>query len=1403
MMLKFAKQFKFIIKLLLIICIITALKLSITLQRAIAKDSVAQKDLIQPKLEQITTEKPGASNHIEKDIPGINNEKEIEKSSQELVTSKQNLTSSQKNCQSFEQILASLQNNLPQVYVIDLTQEQLDQEKLRQLKAAIDNNSVIGYIYWGEMPIDCEDIKGQIEDKLIKNICDYNYYPNDYFHGLLANHVYSNPKLNQKLDLAVLSQQLGHKLPASTYTCWKVAQVKDDSKNTGYYSALYINETTHQAVLAFQGTKMEGLQDLLRKKSDLQEDIDSILGNVITEQNALAYVATKNAVDYAKERGFNLSITGHSLGGYLAELGVAFCYRDFGYRQVKGIVFDSPGTHNKLDKFSANVINKATKFSIAKLPIVTYLSVPNLINACNRHPGEVYRVYPQLEWSAELAKWAKRAGNLPVIGSSVKSADKVFLALTGHSLATILRLFDPTTGKPQTCVRVTDWPKIDTDKLAYIGKKKQELESISVLKLGASILTGNTTLIGGAFQILPHLIGGTTASIFTVIKDFLNINQAQYWATLAYLDDNYKETTLSTQNEFTLRYEGHYQVSERGMNEHILYTENYEGVDWYLYELYKVKSKLEQCPTKDITVAVLKNILQDYEVVSLDERPYVRLVQSTGYIDPLRDKMRRSINVLSANGINKAIEDSNIYALAKQLEANSIQQLNQVHNYIAQAKLKDHVTREHKQQELTKKLEEAKVCVVSGPEGVGKSTLVAEYGHQEKGQNVVWWLPAGSRTKLLRSYENIAQALGFDYHQLAQEPNQDPNQYLSKLVEAVYKAFVNYNQPALLILDNAEDSALVDICLSQKSPLIKVIIITKNDKEFSNYKQVKLDNFTSEQGKKYIQQSLEPSKCQPSNQDIQALIKEVGLVPQKLALAVSYIKQNKLQTIKEYTTKLQSLKKKGIKAPTNLILPQVSLSLQTLRPCSQQLMLYAAYLDTDFIPLSLVSDLIQTGEQGTLETVLSELEGLSLITILKGKNHQLGIQVHREIQAACKEYQSWIGESNLSDKKLILSLLQVLHKHMPKVTNIPNDKWKQAALYAANVAHVLSGPAKVLGPQLSVAKLLSRLGNYNEQVVCNFQQALNYYQKALEMYQALYTSNHPRIGKALNNVGSAYQALGNSQETLKYYEKALHIYQASCLGNHPNIAISLNNVGRAYQSLGKFQEALNYLKQALQMQQVLYTGNQDELATTLNNTGSVYQALGNFQEALKYYLQGLEMKQALYTGNHPHIAASLNNVGSVYQALGNFQEALKYYEQGLKMKQELYKGNHPAIAISLNNVGRAYQALGNFQEALNYLKQSLEMKQKLYTGNHPYIIIALNNVGSVYQALGNFQEALKYYEQALKMAQTLYTGNHPDIATSLNNMGHIYQILGNFQEASKYYTQALKMFQALYVRDPQ
>ncbi len=704
-----------------------------------------------------------------------------------------------------------------------------------------------------------------------------------------------------------------------------------------------------------------------------------------------------------------------------------------------------------------------------------------------------------------------------------------------------------------------------------------------------------------------------------------------------------------------------------------------------------------------------------------------------------------------------------------------------LHSYIPQAKLNGYVPRMKEQQELRRKLKEKGICVVYGHGGVGKSTLVAEYGHARKEERVVRWIQAETVEKLLKSYQDLAQELDIDYQALA-NLTKESIKYLEELTRRIYNALEDRQQLTLLILDNVDDSRIIDVCLLYKPSLVQVIITTRDKKSFKDYNQIELSSFTKAEGKIYIQQRLQDIK--PADQDVEALIKGVGLIPQKLALATGYISEISFMNVEKYIAKLQTRKQRGKKRGRGFVLPEVSLGLERLDGLSQLVMRYGVYLDPDFIPLSLVTSLLGIGEE-KLIAVLYPLEKLSLITIINGPSKQ-GVQIHREIQVACKQYQGWKGVSKRTERDIIESVIKELDQVVPDVTEMPDSRWDQARLYASNTAYVLASVTKEVIIHPLLADLFVRMGSYSREVTCDYKLSLVYYEQALEVYQTLYKGNHRYIATTLNSLVEVHYKLGQYQEASKYSKQALEMYQLLYKGNHPDIAVALNNLGDVHYKLGQYLEALRYYQQTLEICHALYEGNHKLIATSLNSLGKIYYRLGQYQEAFKYSKQALEMRQALYSGNHPDIASSLNNLGAVYQDLGQYQEALNYYQQAFGVYQALYKGNHPYIAHSLNNLGLIHGKLGKYAKALKYSKQALEMRQVLYKGNNPYVSYSLENIGYIYQGLGQYQEALKYLNQTLEMKQALYTGNHPDIARSLNEIGDIYQALNQHHEALRY-----------------
>ena len=65
------------------------------------------------------------------------------------------------------------------------------------------------------------------------------------------------------------------------------------------------------------------------------------------------------------------------------------------------------------------------------------------------------------------------------------------------------------------------------------------------------------------------------------------------------------------------------------------------------------------------------------------------------------------------------------------------------------------------------------------------------------------------------------------------------------------------------------------------------------------------------------------------------------------------------------------------------------------------------------------------------------------------------------------------------------------------------------------------------------------------------------------MREALFGDVHPVVGASLYNMGMASVKLGRYEEATDYYQRALHMRLSLLDDDHPDVAASLNGVGVA------------------------------------------------------------------------------------------------------------------------------------------------------------------------------------------------------------------------------------------------
>ena len=265
---------------------------------------------------------------------------------------------------------------------------------------------------------------------------------------------------------------------------WQLLTTASNSRiKNGYFGIAYWHPQNQQVVIAHRGTeiKITGAfgKSLKSAIADVYTDIKGVLfNNYVPQMNSASTFANKvvavlQEIHQQRNVHFELFFTGHSLGGWLAQI-TSLTTEHLEEKEVEReqdaplesgtmqdrhddrqryhphtVAFESPGCAPMLSKLESNfdVRHYGSSIHLQHLDITSYLSAPNLINTCNPHLGTVYRIFTDL---SDMGYFVKHTA---------------LYNLATHKIHKIVQAFDPETGqvrkddKGELKIReVVDWP---------------------------------------------------------------------------------------------------------------------------------------------------------------------------------------------------------------------------------------------------------------------------------------------------------------------------------------------------------------------------------------------------------------------------------------------------------------------------------------------------------------------------------------------------------------------------------------------------------------------------------------------------------------------------------------------------------------------------------------------------------------------------------------------------------------------------------------------------------------------------------------------------------------------------------------------------------------------------------
>lgn len=225
-------------------------------------------------------------------------------------------------------------------------------------------------------------------------------------------------------------------------------------------------------------------------------------------------------------------------------------------------------------------------------------------------------------------------------------------------------------------------------------------------------------------------------------------------------------------------------------------------------------------------------------------------------------------------------------------------------------------------------------------------------------------------------------------------------------------------------------------------------------------------------------------------------------------------------------------------------------------------------------------------------------------------------------------------------------------------------------------------------------------------------------------------------------------------------------------------------LGCTHRLAGRYRDAEHHLQLALTLARA--AGDRHGQAHALRNLGITVSQQRRLDEARACHLAALAAFRTL--GDRRAEAGSLTNLGAVCGHAEENTAGIDYHRQALVIAREL--GDRDIEANAVNNLGVIFEQLGEFDRAAGCYQAALALHREL--GDQRSEARVLGNLGGVAREAGDFPRAIDHFVRALHMFRA--QGGRRGEGLTLNAIGTAYHGLGRLDIAERYWRRALALY---------
>jgi Tfp pilus assembly protein PilF len=642
----------------------------------------------------------------------------------------------------------------------------------------------------------------------------------------------------------------------------------------------------------------------------------------------------------------------------------------------------------------------------------------------------------------------------------------------------------------------------------------------------------------------------------------------------------------------------------------------------------------------------------------------------------------------------------------------------------------------------------ARLQVVHGLAGIGKTQLALEYAYRHRDQyRIVWWLRADNPARLAQDVGLLAARL-----QLVN----DAEAY-DEARNALLRHLPN-ERDWLLIFDGADVPATIRPYLPDHGG--HVLITSRNP----NWGALGASSFhlraweRAESVRFLLRRSGRSATVYP-DPAASTLAQALGDHPLALEQAGAIIERRRI-SFSDYLTRfedywaelLRSGRSTGEYPDAVAMAWELSFrEVDETSPEASALLKVLAYLAPEPLPRSFIREaaalapppLSHLGDKFPLDAAIAELLRHSLV-----EADEQSVSLHRLVaglvrdRAPAEWRANWCGVA-----------LQFVHAAFPFDEEVQSS-WPRTAPIVPHALAVSEHAERLrVDPGIN-GKLLNEVGQYLYRTG-RFAEARSVLERALDQTTHAHGEHNPRRSAVVNNLARVLRRLGDADAAREQFEAAWAVDSAAYGEDHPHAAELANNVGACLFQSGEVSAAREHFAWALRVCNARYGAEHPHVASLTNNLGYALAGLGDLDRAADHFVRAQATAEATLGNDHPVLAHIRANLGIVRRLQGRHDDAERELERAITLAEAALGRDHTDVARILTYLALLQLDRGNPASARAHLERAIAIDEQAFGPWHAGLIARLGHLATCFKMTGNVDAAVACNERSTAIARRL------------------------------------------------